>query len=421
MLRAMNANGSLAAALALGQLVVSCTPSGTSRGRDPATAPPRLVETVPVARRALERTVTVTGSLAALDRATLTMKVPGRLCEIAMDLGSPVRTGDLIAQVEPRDYELRVQQAEAALAQARAALGLPPEGTNDLLALESTSPVREAKAVFNEATRNRERVQSLAKEKIASDSELDTVEASFVVASNRLVKAFEEGRGRQAALAQRRAELELARQQLADTTLRAPFTGAVEARQASLGEFIATGTPIVTLVRTDPLRLRLEVPERKAPAVRAGQTVRFHVDGDTNHFTARLTRLSPAIREGDRMLMVEADVPGAEALLRPGAFVRAEIIIAPEDPGLTVPLSALIVFAGLEKVVTVQDGQALEKTVATGRRGFDWVEIVAGLKIGDPVVVNPGNLRTGEPVREATASSPAPVLATTNSPAASSR
>jgi RND family efflux transporter MFP subunit len=414
----MNVNCSLAAALALGQLVVSCTPSGPSRGRDRAAAPPRLVETVPVATRALERTVTATGSLAPLDHATLTMKVPGRLCEIAVDLGSAVRTGDLIAHIEPRDYELRVQQAAAALAQARAALGLPPEGTNDLLALESTSPVREARAVFDEAAGNRARVQSLAKEKIASASELDTVEASFVVASNRLVKAFEEGRGRQAALAQRRAELELARQQLADTILRAPFAGAVELRQASLGEFIATGTPIVTLVRTDPLRLRLEVPERKAPAVRAGQAVRFHADGDTNRFTARITRLSPAISDDNRMLRVEGDVPGA-GMLRPGAFVRAEIITVPEDPGLTVPLSALIVFAGLEKVVTVQDGQALERTVTTGRRGSDWVEIVAGLKSGDPVVVNPGNLRTGEPVRQATASSPAPVLAATNSPAAS--
>ncbi len=416
----MNVNGSLAAALALSQLVISCTPSGGARGRDPSSAPPRVVETVPVARRALERTVTVTGSLAALDRATLTMKVPGRLSEIAMDLGSVVRTGDLIAQIEPRDYELRVQQALAALAQARTALGLPPEGTNDVLALDSTSPVREARAVFDEAARNRERVQSLAKDKIASASELDTVEASFVVASNRLVKAFEDGRGRQATLAQRRAELELARQQLADTTLRAPFTGAVEARLASLGEFIVTGTPIVTLVRTDPLRLRLEVPERQAPAVRAGQTARFHVDGDTNRFTARLTRLSPAIRPEDRMLLVAADVPGAAAL-RPGAFVRAEIITTPEDPGLTVPRSALIVFAGLEKVVTIQGGKALEKAVTTGRRGSDWIEIVAGLKAGDPVVVHPGNLRTGEPVRQTAASSSEPVLASTNSSAASSR
>lgn len=416
----MNVNGPLAAALALGQLVVSCTPSGGSRGRDPAAAPPRPVATVPATIRPLERTVTVTGSLAPLDHATLTVKVPGRLSEIAVDLGSVVRPGDRIAQIEPRDYELRVQQAVAALAQARAALGLPPEGTNELMALESTSPVREARAVFDEAARNRERVLSLATEKIASAAELDTVVAGFVVASNRLVKAFEEGRGRQAALAQRRAELDLARQQLTDTMLRAPFAGAVEARHASLGEFIASGTPIVTLVRTDPLRLRLVVPERKAPAVRAGQTVRFHADGDTNRFTAQLARLSPAIREEDRMLLVEADVPGTAAL-RPGTFVRAEIIVAPEDPGLTVPPSALIVFAGLEKIVTVQNGKALERTVTTGRRGLDWVEIVAGLKSGDPVVVQPGNLRTGDPVQLPTPSAPASGAPSSNSPAAARR
>jgi multidrug efflux pump subunit AcrA (membrane-fusion protein) len=79
-------------------------------------------------------------------------------------------------------------------------------------------------------------------------------------------------------------------------------------------------------------------------------------------------------------------------------FVRAEIVTNDRDSGLGVHPSALLLFAGLEKVVTVQDSRALEKIVTTGRRGADWVEIVSGLKAGDVVVLDPGNLRTGQPV-----------------------
>jgi multidrug efflux pump subunit AcrA (membrane-fusion protein) len=97
------------------------------------------------------------------------------------------------------------------------------------------------------------------------------------------------------------------------------------------------------------------------------------------------------------MLIVEADIPN-DGSLRPGVFVRADIITNERDEGLAVPLNAIITFAGLEKVVVVQDGKALEKTVTSGRHGKDWVEIVTGLKAGERVVVNPGNLRTGQPV-----------------------
>ena len=97
------------------------------------------------------------------------------------------------------------------------------------------------------------------------------------------------------------------------------------------------------------------------------------------------------------MLLVEADIPN-DGKLRAGQFVRAEIVTQDRDMGLAVPAEAINTFAGLEKVVTVSDGKAIEKTVTTGRRGLEWVEIVEGLKPGELVVLNPGNLRTGQPV-----------------------
>jgi RND family efflux transporter MFP subunit len=238
---------------------------------------------------------------------------------------------------------------------------------------------------------------NLSDEGISSQAELDTAEAAYVVALNRYESALEDARTRQAVLAQRRVELEIARQQLTDTAIHAPFNGAIQARNASLGEYLLAGAPVVMLVKTDPLRLRLEVPERESISVRTGHLVRLVLEGDTNSHAGTVARLSPAINEQNRMLLVEADVPNYGSL-RPGLFVRAQIITDERDEGLTIPLNALVTFAGLEKVVVVQDGKALEKTVATGRRGADWVEIVSGLKAGEVVIIEPGNLRTGESV-----------------------
>lgn len=353
------------------------------------------------ALRPMERVVTVTGSLAAEEAATLSVKVSGRLRHIPVDLGSLVKKGDLIAQVEPRDYELRLQQAAAALSQARATVGLALEGTDDRFDPEMISAVKEARAVYEEAAANRDRVMNLSRLGVVSKSELDTVESAYKVALNRLEAARDDARTRQAILAQRRAEHDLAKQQLTDSAMRAPFEGAIQARLANLGEFLSAGTPVVKLVKTDPLRLRLEVPERDAAAVRQGQRVRLTAEGHGNVYTGELTRVSPAIDELTRMLTVEADIRN-DGSLRPGLFSRAQIVTMNDEPGLSVPSNVLITFAGLEKVVTIEEGKAWEKVVTTGRRGPDWVEIVSGLKAGERVVVQPGNLRTGQPIKAAT-------------------
>lgn len=345
----------------------------------------------------MERAISVIGTLAAQEQSTLSAKLTGRLQSLPVDIGSEVRQGDVIAQIEPRDYELRLQQAAAALAQARAALGLPLESDDDGVMIDQINSVKEARAVFDEVARNRERVNSLFKAGIASPSELDTVEVNYRVALTRYDAALDEARTRRAALAQRRAEYEIATKQLADAAVRAPFDGTIQNRPASIGEYVSAGTPIVTLVKVNPLRLRLEVPERESLAVRAGQAVRLTSGGDTHSYTGRITRLSPAINEQSRMLLVEADVP-SRGLLRPGLFARADIIINEHDQGICVPATALITFAGLEKVVVVKDGKALEKTVVTGRRGRGWLEIVSGVAVGETIVLNPGGLRTGQPV-----------------------
>ncbi len=360
-------------------------------------APARAVELVSAALRPMERSIVLTGTLAAQERSVLSAKVSGHLAKILVDVGSPVEEGDLLAQIEPLDYDLRVQQADAALAQARAAVGLGLEDKNDSLRLEDLNTVKQARAVLEEASQNRQRVQSLARSGIASQSEVDTVEATYQVAMSRHEVALEDARSRLATITERRAELGLARKQLADTAVRAPFNGIVQSRPGGIGEFVSAGTPIVELVKTDPLRLRLGVPERYATQVRLGQEVRLLAEGTTNHYTGQLARLSPALNETSRMLPVEADMPARESL-RPGLFARAELILAQNEPGLAIPQQGIFTFAGIEKVVIEREGKAVEKVVTTGRRGSDWVEITSGLAPGDMVVLNPSGLRTGNPL-----------------------
>jgi RND family efflux transporter MFP subunit len=198
-------------------------------------------------------------------------------------------------------------------------------------------------------------------------------------------------------LAQRRSELDLARQQLADTTVYAPFDGAVQERRASVGEYLAAGAALATIVRMDPLRLRAEVSERDAPQVRIGQAVRVMVEGDTNVYSGHIARLSPAITPQNRMLMVEAEV-GNNGAIRPGAFAHADIVVDERSMAMVVPTNAITTFAGVEKVLLVQDGKVSEKTVSTGRRTAQWIEVLSGVKVGDMVVLEPGNLQSGQAV-----------------------
>ena len=367
-----------------------------TRSRE-AALPSRAVEMAPVTDRRIDRYVVALGSFVAYEQATLSAKVPGRVQSIHMDLGSQVQVGGVLVQIEPRDYELKVQQAAAALAQARAGLGLSPGGENDQVDAEKVNTVQETRAVFEEAKTNLDRVITLSQDKILSQSAVDSAQSAYLVALNRYQDTREKVRQQQALVAQRRIEFEIAKQQLADTTIVAPFTGGIQRRQANLGEYLTVGSPVATLVQLDPLRLRVEVSERDAAKIRLGQTVGFVLEGDTNRHLAAIRRLSPALDERNRMLLVEADVRN-EGRLHPGQFVRAEIMTASDTPALTVPTNAVVAFAGMEKAFVHASGKALEKRIITGVKAHDWVEVVAGLAKGDEVILHPGNLRTGTPV-----------------------
>jgi RND family efflux transporter MFP subunit len=389
----------LAAACVLAPGCQRENPATAAPQKPAAAAPaPRAVRVVPATEASVARTVVATGTLAADEQIVLGTKVVGRLAEISVDLGSRVKKDQPIARIDTKDYQYRLDQAVAALGQARVRLGLPPDGADDRVDATQTAVVRQAKALLDQAQLNRDRMARLWDQQLVARAELDAAVSALQVAEGRYQDALEEVQNRQGVLLQRRSEVELARQQLTDTVVASPIDGAVVERQASIGQYLAAGAPVATLVRLHPLRLRLSVPEREATSVRRGQAVRVAVEGDLTVYPGTVARLSPAIAEQNRTLLIEAEVPNSGGRLRPGSFAKAEVVVQQDERVVTVPAAAIVTFAGVEKVLTVRNGKSEELRVTTGRRLGDQVEVVSGVKAGEPVVVPPGNLTGGQPV-----------------------
>lgn len=380
------------------------TSPGTAAGIEsadkaaPEEPPQRRVNTVTAAERPMEQLVVVTGTLAAEQEIVMGLKVAGRISELPVDLGTIIKKGSVIARLDTTDFTLRVRQSEAALQQARVRLGLSPTGTSEEVDLEQTAFVREARAQMDSAKARLDRATQLSDKGLIAKADLDAVSGAYKVTEAQYADSLDEGKNRQGVLAQRRSELEIARQQLNDTVLTAPIDGSIRQRHANVGQYLAAGSPVVTIVQMNPLRLRTEVPERDALNIRTGMMVRVAVEGAAGTHQGRVVRLSPAIDEANRTLLVETEVSNTANSLRPGAFARAEIIASATQRALMVPAAAVVTFAGIDRVFTVQNGQALEKRIRTGRHTESGVEILEGITAGETVVIDPGNLTDGEKV-----------------------
>jgi RND family efflux transporter MFP subunit len=331
--------------------------------------------------------VAATGELLAEEQATIGAKVPGRITRLHVDLGSEVQAGAVLAEIEKDDYDLRVRQAESLVNQTRARLGIL-DRTDDRIAAKETAMVRQAEAALKEARFIFQTTQQLQKEGVMSRIDLEKAQVRFQGAEAAYQAATEEVMQLQAQLSERRTAVALARQNLEDCVIRAPFAGAITRRIAGLGEYLAVNAPVVTLVRQRPLRLRLEVPERAAAKVRIGQRIDVRLEGGVMAESGRVVRLSPAIDAQSRSLLVEGEVPNESRALRPGSFAEGVITVNSQARGYAVPRGALISFAGVERVFVVRKGALEDRVVKSGRRlSEDKVEIVSGLEPGLDIVL----------------------------------
>ncbi len=370
-------------------LLASCTgPYSNQKVSAKDQQPALKVQTERVAITSIPEIVTANGELFAEDQATVTLKVPGRVTKLFVDLGTVVEAGQVIAELDPADQALAVKQVEAAVEQTRARLGIGEQKGDDVKP-QDTALVREADAQLREARFIFDTTSRLQKDGVVSKIDLEKAQVRRLASEAHYQTVVEQVMQLRAQLVEKQAQLSMARQMLSDLTVRAPFTGAVTKRLTSLGEYLPANSPVATIVRQNPVRIRVEVPERLAPKIRAGQRIDVSLSGGLIRRSGRVVRLSPAIEAQNRSLLIEGELPNADGVLRPGTFVEAIIVVNPNAQGISAPSGAMITFAGTERMFVVKSGALAERLIRTARRlPGERVEVTEGLQAGDLLVTD---------------------------------
>lgn len=323
------------------------------------------------------------GSLFADEITAIGTRVAGRVAKVHVDLGDRVEEGDVLVTLDQEEFASLVQQA-----QARAAVGLEPGAPVERLNPENAPPVRQERALWDETKANLARGEQLRARQAISSEEFERLAVAEQVAEARYAAALNGVHEKIALIGVRQAELTLARQRLRDAEIRAPFDGLVQSRQVSPGAYLPVGAEVLVLVRADPLRFRGTVPERYAGRLAVGQEVQLRIESVEQPRTVQVVRVSPSLDQRSRSLLFEATVDNPHAELRTGLFAEAEIVIDPDAQKLVVPHSAVLEFAGTEKVWKVEQGVAKEQSVVLGGRRPGGIEIRQGLADGDLVLLD---------------------------------
>jgi RND family efflux transporter MFP subunit len=360
----------MAAAVAVGMLA-GCSKQAKTGEAKAKEIVPVAVRTAFVERRDLSESLLFTGELESPLVVEVNPKAQGRLAKLELKRsaevteGVEVRKDEVIAEIDHRDLEAHQALAEAQLQQAEVAAA--------------------------DRQRERGRIETLYAEEVATEQARDAA-----------VTAHESA---QAALAQARAQLQLAKVNLEEAFIHAPMDGVVAKRHVDPGAMVGPGTSIAQIVQMDPLRLMLAIPAHLLPMLEAGQTqVQVATDvypGRT--FACTLNRLFPTVDSATRTVRTEVllDNPkeGGTWLLRPGMYATAKLALATKAGALTVPAAAVVRVLDRKLVFVVRDNRAQAVTVQTGIRDGADVEIVAGLADGDEyVVLGQNKLTDGAPI-----------------------
>ena len=365
------------------------------------TAPPAIkARIVGVEKRDLRRDVSSVGSLFAFDEVAVSSEIEGRVDRVFVDLGDRVSAGQALVQVSSIELGLARDQQQASLQATRAKLGMS-DGAEDVPDPTKAAEAQRAAADLSDAESKYKRAKSLFDDGLVPKGTLDEAEAKFHSARAAYDIALQTVENLRAELRQRKATYALAQKKLGDTVIRAPFPGQVKERSVVSGQYLRVQTPVMVIVRVDPLRVRLKIPERVAGWVSIGQTVNVEVEAFPGKiFTGTVARMSPSVETQTRTLEVEALLKNSDGTLKPGFFAKATIASSQVDSALMVPEAAVRYVFGVYKIFTVKDNKLHEQEVKLGERSGDSVEIVEGLSAKDSVAIAPEGqeLRDGSPV-----------------------
>jgi multidrug efflux pump subunit AcrA (membrane-fusion protein) len=408
----------LALVAALGASAASCGGSRAQANKKvvpAAAATPQAVDvtTAPAIMRDLPRFIEATGSLAADEQTDVAPIVGGRVVSVGVDLGSYVQKGQVIAQLDAGDARLKLEQAQAALAQANAGvaqaearIGLRPGQRFDPTRV---AEVGAAKAAYDLAEKNLRRYEQLLESGDISRSAYDQQRAQRDQLREQYQAALAQANQSYAAVQTSRAAaqaaqvaVEQAQKGIRDVTIYSPISGYVVERTADAGEFVTTSMKVATIARTNPLRVRIDVPEQAIATVRQGQSVSVSVSTYPDRsFAGRVARVSPNVSSQSRTLTVEAEVQNNENLLKPGQFATIRVLMPQSDPAVLVPARAVRTDGTTSRVYVIKDGVAQERLVATGRQDGDLIEVKGNVAADEIVATsNVEQLADGAPVRQ---------------------
>jgi membrane fusion protein (multidrug efflux system) len=353
----------------------------------PAERDPVEVHTAEVRMLKRPSALTLDGTLVADEESSVTSIVSGRVVAVHVERGSKVEAGAPLVDLRDVDYRLQAKAAKAQVDQARARLGM---GKRDAVPKATELPdVQVAQSDMELAESDLKRTEKLAADGILSEQELETARTRAASARERYQSAINSAQVAVSSLQAARTTLEQAATSADETVVRAPFAGEIADRMVSVGEYVSPQSPLLTLVRTDPLRIELSVPQQHLRDVQPGQKVTLVVDALPDQaFEATVRYVSASVNRDTRALSVEAIVPNANGVLRPGLFATARLQTGGEELVAEVPATAVHIEAGVARVFVIVDEVVQERVVSITERTSETVTIAEGLADGDIVATD---------------------------------
>jgi RND family efflux transporter MFP subunit len=346
----------------------------------------RPIKVEAVRQETIRRTVEVVATLAAEAEVTVSSETDGTVSRLLADLGDRVAAGQVLVELDREKQQYSVEGERAALASALAKYGA--EDSGHLPPVDQTPDVQKAQAELGQAKLSYERAEELHKRQLVPKQTLDDAESLLRGKQAVYDSALQNAKNLRADIDATTAAMRLSERQLRDTSIRAPFAGSVQRRMVSLGEFVKNQTPVMSVVKVDPLKVTAEIPEKMAPWIAIGQSVAISVDAFPDRaITGKVSRISPSVNTATRAFPFEALVPNADASLKPGTFARVHVDTNRVDTVVTVPYSAIQYRYGVNRVFVVQGDLLSVRELKVGERLGDRIEVVDGLKSGETVAI----------------------------------
>lgn len=366
--------------------------------------------------RQIPAVVQATGSLVADEQSGVAPKIAGKVVNISTDVGRFIKEGAVIAKIDDRDAKNRViearasvKQAEAAVRQAEMRIGLAPNGNFNASSVPevraASANLEQAKAELRQAEANEKRYKELVEsgdvavvtyEQIRTQR--DTAQMRANAAQEQLAASMNTARQNNQAIMSAQANLEAAKAQvavaeeaLADTVVRAPFSGFVSERPVAVGEYVSSASVIATIVRTNPLKVQIQLSEADIPSIAIGRSVTIEVEAyKGKRFTGTVKSINPSLDPSSRSATVEARIDNSDNTLRAGMFATVKIIRDGGSEGVFVPRSAVLEDPTTQsyRVYVIQDGVAKLKVVQRGTEEGDFVQIISGVNKDETVATS---------------------------------